>query len=167
MLRLGNSGILLVLFEYCCLFWQFELDNINVLIRRKILRYGQTNNPNLVFGSLYGKQPEIALNLERVLPSILIILYQLLINLNKSATDSYLFIDCCCFVWACVIFKWSPRTKGFSTGNHIFKINNSYTIARCENCSKLTLKTDSVVSIVNFEHILHLAIVFLLLTLSR
>ena len=43
---------------------------------------------------------------------------------------------------------------------------NSNTRRRCEICSKLTIKTPSVF-IVNFEHILHLVLVFLLLTLSR
>ena len=45
---------------------------------------------------------------------------------------------------------------------------------RCEICSKLTIKTPerrhrhrSAVFIVNFEHILHLVLVILLLTLSR
>ena len=59
-------------------------------------------------------------------------------------------------------------------GNHMFKVNNRNTRKRCEICSKLTIKTPeqrqwrrSGVFIVNFEHISHLALVFLLLTLSR
>ena len=56
----------------------------------------------------------------------------------------------------------------------IFKVNNRNTRTRCEICSKLTLKTPdrrqwrrSDVSIVNFEHILQLILVFLLATLTR
>ena len=63
----------------------------------------------------------------------------------------------------------------FPVGNYMFKVNNINTRRRCEICSKLTLKTperrykhwrSSGVSIVNFEHISHLVLVFLLLTLS-
>ena len=57
--------------------------------------------------------------------------------------------------------------------NHLFKVNNGNT-RTCEICSKLTIKTPEVrqwchsgVFIVNFEHILHHILVFLLLTLSR
>ena len=57
-------------------------------------------------------------------------------------------------------------------GNYMFKVNNRNTRTRCEIFSKLTIKTRrqwrrSGVFIVNFEHILRLALVFLLLTLSR
>ena len=44
--------------------------------------------------------------------------------------------------------------------NYIFKVNNRNTSIRCEICSKLTIKT------VNFEHISHFVLVFLLFTLS-
>ena len=59
-------------------------------------------------------------------------------------------------------------------GIYMFKVNNRNTKARCEICSKLTIKTQerlhwcrSGVFIVSFEHISHLVLVFLLLTLSR
>ena len=59
-------------------------------------------------------------------------------------------------------------------GNYLFKVNNRNTRARCETCSKLTIKTPkglpwwcSGVFIVNSEHISHLVLVFLLLTWSR
>ena len=55
----------------------------------------------------------------------------------------------------------------------MFKVNKRNTRARCEICSKLTIKTPeghhwrrSGVFIVNFEHILHLDLGFLMLTLS-
>ena len=59
-------------------------------------------------------------------------------------------------------------------GNYMFKVNNRNTRTKCEICSKLTIKTSerrqwrrSGVFIVNFEHISHLVLVFLLLTLNR
>ena len=57
--------------------------------------------------------------------------------------------------------------KNTPTNNHLFIVNNSYTIKRCEICSKLTMKTPelhSTVFVVDFEHISHLFLVFLLLT---
>ena len=59
-------------------------------------------------------------------------------------------------------------------GKYLFTFNNRNTRTRCEICSKLTLKTSvqrhwyrSGVFILNFEHISYLALVFLLITLSR
>ena len=59
-------------------------------------------------------------------------------------------------------------------GNYMFKVNNRNTRTMWELCSKLTIKAPerrqwrrSGVFIVNFEHISHLVLVFLLLTLSR
>ena len=61
----------------------------------------------------------------------------------------------------------------FLTGIYLFKVNNKNTRKRIEICSKLTIKTPerchwrlSGVFIVNFEHIKHLVLVFLLLTLN-
>ena len=58
-------------------------------------------------------------------------------------------------------------------GIYLFKVDNRNTRTRCEICSKLTIKTPerrqwrrSGVFIVNFEHISHLVLVFLLLTLN-
>ena len=57
---------------------------------------------------------------------------------------------------------------------YMFKVSKRNTRTRCEICSKLTIKTPerhqsrrSGVFIVNFEHISHLTLRFLLLTLSR
>ena len=47
---------------------------------------------------------------------------------------------------------------------YFFKVNNINTRKRCEICSKLTMKTPERR---NFEHISHLSLVFLLLTLNR
>ena len=56
----------------------------------------------------------------------------------------------------------------------MFKVNNKKTKTRCKICPKLTIKTPgqrhwrrSGVFIVNFEHISHLALGFLLMTLSK
>ena len=64
----------------------------------------------------------------------------------------------------------------YPAGNFMFKVNKRNTRTRCEIFSKLTMKTTefrhwrhqrrSGVFIVNFEHISHLVLVFLLLTLS-
>ena len=60
-----------------------------------------------------------------------------------------------------------------SAGIYLLRVNNRNTRTRCEICSKLTTKTRewrqwhrSGVFIVNFEHIPHLLLVFLLLTLN-
>ena len=61
----------------------------------------------------------------------------------------------------------------YPAGTYLLKANNRNTITRCETCSKLTINTPerrhwrrSGVFIVNFERILHLILVFLLLTLD-
>ena len=73
----------------------------------------------------------------------------------------------------------------YPAGKYMFKINNTITRARCEICSKLTKRhqNDAIrhfersdvlnvlwrcsgVFIVNFKHISHLVLVFLLLTLN-
>ena len=58
--------------------------------------------------------------------------------------------------------------------NNMLKVNNRNSRKRCEICSKLTIKTPerhqwrrSGVFIATFEHISHLFLVFLLLTLNR
>ena len=63
--------------------------------------------------------------------------------------------------------------KGYSVGIYLLKVNSSNTRTWCEICSKLTVNTPkrrysrrSDVFIVNFEHILYLVLVFLLLTLN-
>ena len=49
-------------------------------------------------------------------------------------------------------------------GIYLLKVNNRNTRTRCQICSKLTIKIPDIF-IVNFEHILRLVLVFLLLTL--
>ena len=64
--------------------------------------------------------------------------------------------------------------SAYPAGIYLFKVNNRNTRTRCEICSKLTINTPELrqwrrsgVFIVNFEHISHLVLVFLLLALSR
>ena len=59
--------------------------------------------------------------------------------------------------------------REFSAGIYLLKVNNKNTRKRCEICSNLTIKTPERrqcdgVFIVNFEHISHLVLLFLLLT---
>ena len=61
----------------------------------------------------------------------------------------------------------------FPAGIYLFKVNNRNARTQWEICSKLTMKTlerrqwrRSGVLIVNSEHILHLVLIFLLLTLK-
>ena len=68
----------------------------------------------------------------------------------------------------------SYHTVIISAGSHMFKVNSRNTRTRCETCLKLTIKIPercqwrrSGIFIVNFEHISHLVLEFLLLTLSR
>ena len=69
-------------------------------------------------------------------------------------------------------FIWKPNND-HPAGIYLLKANNRNTRTRYEICSKLTIKTlerrqwcCSGVFIVNFEHISHLVLVFLLLTLN-
>ena len=69
------------------------------------------------------------------------------------------------------LYSFNPNSS-CPAGNYIFKVNNRNTRTRCEICSKLTIKIPerwrrSGTFIVNFEHISHLVLVFLLITLSR
>ena len=80
-----------------------------------------------------------------------------------------------CFDLLLAKFKKCVFSKNtFSIGNCMFTVNNIDTRARCEICSKLTIKTPerhqwcrSGVFIVDSKHISHLVLAFLLLTLSR
>ena len=62
----------------------------------------------------------------------------------------------------------------FPAGNYMFKVNNRNSKTGCEICSRLTIKTPerhhcgrSGFFIVNFDHISHLFVVFLLISFSR
>ena len=73
----------------------------------------------------------------------------------------------------CKLTEWFlyDGNKGYMPANmYLFKVNNRNTKKKCEICSNLTIKIPeccSSVFIVNFEHILHLLLVFLLLTLKK
>ena len=51
----------------------------------------------------------------------------------------------------------------YPVGNYLFKVNSRNSRISCEICSKLTIRTPEH----NSEHILHLVLVFLSLTLNR
>ena len=70
--------------------------------------------------------------------------------------------------------EWLRRIKRIPAGIYVLKVSNNNTRTRCEICSKLRIKGPerrhwrrSGVFILNFEHIPHLVLVFLLLTLNR
>ena len=78
----------------------------------------------------------------------------------------------CCTVFFFLIFRFVSCKSPANI--YSLKFNNINTRRRCVICSKLTIKTPkrrcwlrSGVLIVNFEHILHLSPVFLLLTLNK
>ena len=65
-------------------------------------------------------------------------------------------------------WRLSPTSNSYPTGIYLLKGNNRNFRTRCENCSKLTIKTlerchrrHSGVFVVNFEDISHLILVFL------
>ena len=63
----------------------------------------------------------------------------------------------------------SPQTwnKGvFPACIYLLKVNNRNTRSKCKLCSKWTIEQRSGVFIINFEHISHLVLAFLLLTLN-
>ena len=70
--------------------------------------------------------------------------------------------------------NYSEQLYGINpAGIYLLKVNNRNTRTRCEICSKITIKTPerrhwrrSGVFIVSFEHISHLVLLFLLLTLN-
>ena len=57
--------------------------------------------------------------------------------------------------------------SGFPDGIYLLKVSNRSIRIWCEICSKLSIKTpERHLAFVNFEHISHLVLVFLLLTLN-
>ena len=87
---------------------------------------------------------------------------------QRQSIGPRLKLDCVSIKRAPVNFNSNP------VGIYLFKVNNRNTRTKCEIYSKLTIKTPerrqwrhSGVFIVNFEHISHLILVFLLLTLRR
>ena len=77
-----------------------------------------------------------------------------------------------CWIQYGIIFKDKSGETPYSI--FLFKVNNRNNIKKCEVCSKFTIKTPeqrhwhrSGVFIVNFEYILHLFLVFLLLALNK
>ena len=74
------------------------------------------------------------------------------------------------YTWGICFGCWK---NDFPANSYLFKVNNRSTRKRCYKCSDLTLKAPerrgwrrSGVFIVNFEHTLHLFLMFLLLILK-
>ena len=101
-------------------------------------------------------------------------------DFSPFCSSSFIFKDAACqmclFSDSLMHFNSYPISicRYKPAGNYMFKVNSRNTRTRSEITSKLTIKTPeqlqwcrSVVFIINFEHILHLDLVFLLLTLSR
>ena len=77
-------------------------------------------------------------------------------------------------IYANVFLVYLNIILPYPVGIYMFKVKNKNTRTRCETCSTLIIKTPERrhwrqfgVFIVNFEHISHLVLLFLLLTLSR
>ena len=87
-------------------------------------------------------------------------------------TDAYIYIYIYIYIY-CTIIESACLSKAIPAGNYMFKVNSRNTRTWCEICSKLKIKIPEqrlsrryVAFIVNFEHILHLVLVYLLLTLN-
>ena len=65
-------------------------------------------------------------------------------------------------------FSINVESKAFvnPAGIYLLKGNNRSTRTRCETCSELTIKKQNDAIGVNFEHISHLVLEFLFLTLN-
>ena len=69
--------------------------------------------------------------------------------------------------------EWLRHMKLVTTGIYMLKVSNNNTRTRCEICSELRIKTPELrhwrcsgVFFLNFEHVSHLVLVFLLLILN-
>ena len=93
---------------------------------------------------------------------------------NKLIKSVSLFKTALFYVLKYLFFRMDSKlNRTYPAGICLLKVNNRNTRARCEICSKLTIKIPerrhwrrSGIFIVNFEHISHLALVVLLLTLN-
>ena len=93
---------------------------------------------------------------------------------NKCMYVKNFFFFCLLPHWICLLRIYVLCYDTFPTGNYMLKVNNRNAGTRCKICSKLTTKIQkqrhrrrSCICIVNFEHISHLALVFLSLTSSK
>ena len=89
-------------------------------------------------------------------------------NYYKSYLIDSILLSSSSFFFCRLIFFFHP------VNIYMFKVNNRNTRQSCKICSKLTIKTPdrrqcrrSVFFIVIYEHISHLFLLFLLLSLSR
>ena len=61
------------------------------------------------------------------------------------------------------------KQKCYPSSNYLFKINSRNTRKRCEICPMITKKKhqNGVIDVINFQHISHVFLVCLLLTLNK
>ena len=93
---------------------------------------------------------------------------------NNSNNSTNVFVVNYEHVGNIVMKKWKSKNRCnllrlFPVNIYLLKVSNRNTKTRSEICSKLTVKTPERrqgVFIVNFEHISHLVLVFLLLILN-
>ena len=95
------------------------------------------------------------------------------LNTGKYGTERILYLDIFRAIKVSNILLMWFNNLMIPAGNYMFKVNNRNTRTRCEICSKLTIMSPERrygrrygVFIVNFEHISHLVLVFLMLNLS-
>ena len=108
------------------------------------------------------------------------IILQIYLSCNEFSNQSVIYLLKVNYRNSRVMFKICSNMLKYiseetiSTDNFMFKVFKRNTRTRRKICSRLTIKTPegqdawcrSGICIVNFEHILHLILVFLLLTLS-
>ena len=90
---------------------------------------------------------------------------------NKLIKSVSLFKTALFYVPKYLFFRMDSKlNQMYPAGICLLKVNNRNTRARCEICSELTIKPPewrhSCAFVVNFEHISHLALVVLLITLN-
>ena len=128
-----------------------------VFSKRKLKRKLKENKEELVF------LPHFLHDFLRKIPSFFIWLHLLREILGQYVYSNYLLTR-----------LGRQKLSNYPANIYLFKGKNTNTKKRCEICSKLTIKTpercqwrSSCIFIVNFEHIAHLSLVFLLLTLNK
>ena len=92
----------------------------------------------------------------------------------RTRIDNLNYLNGVCLLHKSRFYKILQTAFEIPANIYLFKVNNGNIGKRCEICSELTRKKPeqrqgrcSGVFIVNFEHISHLFLVFLLLTLNK
>ena len=75
------------------------------------------------------------------------------IETNQQKVPSQIFGSSLCILLSYSYFQKAISSANNPAGNYMFKTNNRST-RRCEICSKLTIKTPELATIVNFEQVI-------------